>query len=119
MASRSLRHPLRIPKCARVGYGLSDKPWGADCEHPKNAHAGYGLSDKPRGAGDQGLYTIHTYADVAEELLRALGAGAVHVLAHDVGDTVAQELLARANARQAGAGLTGKSPAPLLCVNLF
>ena len=44
---------------------------------------------------------------MAEELLRALGAGAVHVLAHDVGDTVAQELLARANARQAGAGLTG------------
>ena len=57
---------------------------------------------------DQGLYTIHTFADVAEELLRALGAGSVHVLAHDVGDTVAQELLARANARQAGAGLTGR-----------
>ena len=73
---------------------------------PKCAHAGYGLSDKPRGA-DEGLYTIHTFADVVEELLQSLGAGSAHVLAHDVGDTVAQELLARANARQAGAGLTG------------
>ena len=73
------------------------------------APAGYGLSDKPRGV-DASLYTIHTFADVVERLLRSLGAGGVHVLAHDVGDTVAQELLARADARQAGAGLTGGLP---------
>ena len=67
---------------------------------------GYGLSDKPRGASPS-LYTIHTFADVVENLLEALGVSATHVLAHDVGDTVAQELLARHNARQAAAGLTG------------
>lgn len=38
-----------------------------------------------------------------------LGLASVHVLAHDVGDTVAQELLARHNARQSDAGLTGQS----------
>jgi pimeloyl-ACP methyl ester carboxylesterase len=34
-------------------------------------------------------------ADVHEALLRRLGIGRTHVLAHDYGDTVAQELLAR------------------------
>jgi pimeloyl-ACP methyl ester carboxylesterase len=67
---------------------------------------GYGFSDKPRGADPQ-PYTIHTFADVAEGLLARLGVPRVHVLAHDVGDTVAQELLARHNRRQAEAGLTG------------
>ncbi|CAL8471284.1 g10826 [Coccomyxa elongata] len=69
-------------------------------------YPGYGFSDKPRGL-DPSPYTIHTYADVAERLLMHLGLASVHVLAHDVGDTVAQELLARHNARQSNAGLTG------------
>ncbi len=70
--------------------------------------AGYGFSDKPRGL-EPSPYTIHTYADVAEQLLTHLGVASVHVLAHDVGDTVAQELLARHNSRQSEAGLTGQS----------
>ncbi|EIE19625.1 alpha/beta-hydrolase [Coccomyxa subellipsoidea C-169] len=69
-------------------------------------YPGYGFSDKPRGL-EPSPYTIHTYADVAEQLLTHLGVARVHVLAHDVGDTVAQELLARHNSRQSEAGLTG------------
>lgn len=69
--------------------------------------AGYGFSDKPRGL-EPSPYTIHTDADVAEQLLAHLGVTSAHVLAHDVGDTVAQELLARHNSRQVEAGLTGQ-----------
>jgi pimeloyl-ACP methyl ester carboxylesterase len=52
---------------------------------------GFGWSDKPRPYD----YSILDQADLHEGLLRELGAGRVHVLAHDYGDTVAQELLAR------------------------
>jgi pimeloyl-ACP methyl ester carboxylesterase len=40
-------------------------------------------------------YSIMEKADIVEELLRQPGTFEVHVLAHDDGDTVAQELLAR------------------------
>ncbi len=69
-------------------------------------HAGFGFSDKPRGL-DPTPYSIFTYADVAESLLEHLDVAAVHVLAHDIGDTVAQELMARHISRQAEGGLTG------------
>lgn len=52
---------------------------------------GFGLSDKP----DIPRYLIHTQADIAEQLLSSLGIATYNVLAHDYGDTVAQELLAR------------------------
>jgi pimeloyl-ACP methyl ester carboxylesterase len=52
---------------------------------------GFGLSDKPRGFP----YSIMTQADVQEAVLAEAGASEAHVLAHDYGDTVAQELLAR------------------------
>lgn len=52
---------------------------------------GFGLSDKPRNVD----YSIFAQADVQEALLEHLGAGEAHILAHDYGDTVAQELLAR------------------------
>lgn len=52
---------------------------------------GYGFSAKPAGQD----YPISTQADIAEALLRDRGVRRVHLLAHDVGDTVAQELLAR------------------------
>lgn len=68
--------------------------------------AGFGFSDKPRGL-DPTPYSIFTYADVAESLLEHLDVAAVHVLAHDLGDTVAQELMARHISRQAEGGLTG------------
>lgn len=54
---------------------------------------GFGLSDKPRNI----YYSIKGQADLQEALLAHLGAGEAHILAHDYGDTVAQELLARHN----------------------
>jgi pimeloyl-ACP methyl ester carboxylesterase len=52
---------------------------------------GFGLSDKPAGFD----YPITVQADLCQALLEHHGVGEVHVLAHDYGDTVAQELLAR------------------------
>jgi len=52
---------------------------------------GFGFSEKPRPHP----YSIFEQADLYEALLAKLGVGACHVLAHDYGDTVAQELLAR------------------------
>ncbi len=54
---------------------------------------GFGLSEKPRRI----KYRIFDQADLQEVLLEKLGVGEAHVLAHDYGDTVAQELLARHN----------------------
>lgn len=52
---------------------------------------GFGYSDKPTKYD----YTIHDQADVIEALGMHLGLQKVHILAHDYGDTVLQELLAR------------------------
>jgi pimeloyl-ACP methyl ester carboxylesterase len=52
---------------------------------------GFGFSAKPINYP----YSILDQADSCEALLRNLGVKQYHVLAHDYGDTVAQELLAR------------------------
>ncbi|RRJ83957.1 alpha/beta fold hydrolase [Aestuariirhabdus litorea] len=52
---------------------------------------GYGLSDKPAHYG----YSLYEQADVALEVWRALGVQGGHLLAHDMGTSVATELLAR------------------------
>lgn len=52
---------------------------------------GFGFSDKP-----QTSYSIIEQAELVEARLGELGIAKYHVLAHDYGDTVAQELLARA-----------------------
>lgn len=52
---------------------------------------GFGFSAKPRRYG----YSIADQASIHEALLAQLGVTSCHVLAHDYGDTVAQELLAR------------------------
>ena len=54
---------------------------------------GFGFSDKPAVH----KYSIHQQADLIEALIDRLGLQRFHVLAHDYGDTVAQELLARQN----------------------
>jgi pimeloyl-ACP methyl ester carboxylesterase len=54
---------------------------------------GFGWSDKPARYD----YRIADQADLQESLLRSLGVTHCHVLAHDYGVTVTQELLARAN----------------------
>ena len=56
---------------------------------------GFGLSEKPPGH----RYSIGEQADVAEAVAAEVGIDRYHVLAHDYGDTVAQELLARQNAK--------------------
>lgn len=51
---------------------------------------GLGLSDKP---ADQ-PYSLAMHADLHEEVLERLGVRRVHLLAHDLGVSVAQEMLA-------------------------
>jgi pimeloyl-ACP methyl ester carboxylesterase len=52
---------------------------------------GFGLSEKPRDHA----YTLAWQADAAEELVRRAGAPPVFVVAHDMGTSVATELMAR------------------------
>ena len=52
---------------------------------------GMGFSDKPVAYG----YSVHDHADMHEALLVHLGVESAHILAHDIGDSVGQELLAR------------------------
>lgn len=52
---------------------------------------GFGLSDKPKDYS----YSIHDQADIYQSLLNTLGICNYHIMAHDYGDSVAQELLAR------------------------
>jgi pimeloyl-ACP methyl ester carboxylesterase len=52
---------------------------------------GFGRSDKPRGFA----YSVGATADQWQALVQAQGVARVDVLAHDYGDSVAQELLAR------------------------
>ncbi len=63
---------------------------------------GFGYSDKPNPFP----YSIMQQADLVEDLMKQLGIGECHLLAHDYGDTVAQELMARKNE---GIGLDLKS----------
>lgn len=51
---------------------------------------GFGRSDKSRRD-----ITVKRQADMIEQLAAKLGISRAHILAHDLGDTVAQELLAR------------------------
>jgi pimeloyl-ACP methyl ester carboxylesterase len=60
---------------------------------------GFGFSAKPVDYD----YSIFDQATIHERLLASLGITRTHVLAHDYGDTVAQELLARLGERRAGA----------------
>ncbi len=52
---------------------------------------GYGFSSKPRDWG----YTTFDQVDVLQKLILHLGIKRVHILGHDYGNTITQELLAR------------------------
>lgn len=52
---------------------------------------GFGLSEKPKDIS----YSIMDQADLQEALLEHLGVSQAHLLCHDYGDSVGQELLAR------------------------
>ncbi len=60
---------------------------------------GFGFSAKPKAYD----YSILDQATLCEGLLARLGVGRVHLLAHDYGVSVAQELLARYEARRRNA----------------
>ncbi|MBV9799396.1 MAG: alpha/beta hydrolase [Solirubrobacterales bacterium] len=68
---------------------------------------GFGLSDKPP---DQ-LYSLLTQADIVEAIMAHFGAERVTLIAHDMGGSVATELLAR--------DLEGRLPFELVSVLLF
>jgi pimeloyl-ACP methyl ester carboxylesterase len=57
---------------------------------------GMGFSAKPV----EYEYSVHDHADMHEALLQQLGVSECHVLAHDIGDSVAQELLSRFGERE-------------------
>ena len=63
---------------------------------------GMGFSDKPVDYE----YSVHAHADMHEALLKHLGVETTHILAHDIGDSVVQEMLARhEEAGSSGAGV--------------
>jgi pimeloyl-ACP methyl ester carboxylesterase len=62
---------------------------------------GMGFSEKPVGYE----YTVHDHADMHEALLRELDVETCHVMCHDVGVSVVQEMLVRHDER--GSSATG------------
>jgi len=82
------------------GYPTSSYDWHLVWENLSKDHRlialdmlGYGFSDKP----DDLEYSISLQTDIQQALLSKLGVNEVHLLTHDYGDNVAQELLARTN----------------------
>lgn len=74
--------------------------WSSLCRHRRVLALdmlGFGFSAKPRDVE----YSIGAQADLIEALLarHSYGAGRYRILAHDYGDTVAQELMARHGSR--------------------
>ena len=61
---------------------------------------GMGFSDKPVAYG----YSVHDHADMHEALLVHLGVNSAHILAHDIGDSVGQDLHARSEFSQQAYG---------------
>jgi pimeloyl-ACP methyl ester carboxylesterase len=64
---------------------------------------GFGLSEKPRDH----VYTLAWQADAAEELVRRAGSPPVFVIGHDMGTSVATELMARDLRGEPGIEMTG------------
>lgn len=111
------------PVIALHGFPTSSYDWHAVWERLTARHRviacdlmGFGFTAKPRDYG----YSILDQADLVEGLCWELGIESAHVLAHDYGDTVTQELLARDLERRdgGGAGLSLRS-ACLLNGGLF
>jgi pimeloyl-ACP methyl ester carboxylesterase len=71
-------------------------------------YVGFGLSDKPAGIG----YSIFEYADDAEVVVRELGVTECHLFGHDLGTSVACELVARRER-----GLSRLAPRSLTLMN--
>src|ERR1700744_1667105 len=81
-------------------HGLPSASWDFDLMWPELIKKyrvltldmlGFGFSDKPRDHE----YKIFEQADIYDELLRLSGVTDFHLLAHDYGVSVGQELMAR------------------------
>ena len=92
-AGRSDRSPLLFLH----GYPSSSYDWRHAFDkldgHPLVAldFLGYGLSDKPRDH----VYSLRTQADIVEALAARFANGPVIMVSHDMGSSVATEVLAR------------------------
>jgi pimeloyl-ACP methyl ester carboxylesterase len=64
---------------------------------------GFGLSEKPRDH----LYTLAWQADAAEELVRRAGSPPIFLIGHDMGTSVATELMARDLRGELGVEISG------------
>ncbi|MGZ5420478.1 MAG: alpha/beta fold hydrolase [Solirubrobacterales bacterium] len=79
------------------GFPSSSYDWaplleqGIDRELLMFDFLGFGLSEKPRGIA----YSLLWQADLAEELVRRAGGSRAFIVAHDMGTSVANELMAR------------------------
>jgi pimeloyl-ACP methyl ester carboxylesterase len=87
-----------VPVLALHGFPTSSWDFAASIEQmaPRRRvvafdFIGMGLSDKPATHG----YSLFEQADIALHVARELGLGRVHLWAHDMGTSVATELLAR------------------------
>lgn len=96
--ARTARTPGRPPLLLIHGYPTASYDWVRVWPRLAGRYSlyaldllGFGSSAKPRDCD----YPIALQADLCMALLEACGVSGVHVLAHDYGDTVAQELLAR------------------------
>ncbi len=92
----------RTPLLLIHGFPTSSWDWGFIWESLNSRFRliapdmlGFGFSEKP----NPHKYSIMEQADIVDGLVKKLGLKSFHVLAHDYGDTVAQELLARENDR--------------------
>jgi pimeloyl-ACP methyl ester carboxylesterase len=87
----------RPPLLFLHGYPSSSYDWRPlldllpDHEYACFDFLGFGLSDKPRDH----VYSLFDQADLAEAVVERLGADEVVLVAHDMGTSVATELLAR------------------------
>ena len=86
------------PICLLHGYPSSSFDWRPAIDELPGRRIvcfdflGFGLSDKPR----EHVYSLHAQADLAEEVWsRYAGPGPLVVAAHDMGTSVATEILAR------------------------
>lgn len=80
------------------GYPYSSFEWIALLERLKTNYSvtifdllGMGFSDKPKNH----KYSFHEHAEILNSLLKHLGITETHILSHDLGVSVVQELIAR------------------------
>ncbi|MDZ4844601.1 MAG: alpha/beta hydrolase [Chitinophagales bacterium] len=99
------RHTRSEKECVLLLHGFPTSSWDWDKVWNSLAERywllapdflGFGFSDKPLPYP----YSIFDQADMLEDLISEVGSTKFHILAHDYGVSVAQELVARANEKK-------------------